>query len=241
MNDLVSYERKHNEQNREDNRDGTDDNRSWNCGIEGPGNDPGIEKLRNRQVKNFFTVTLLSLGLPMFPMGDEVRRTQQGNNNAYCQDNETSWFDWSLVDKHAEIHRFVKVLTSRRRHRDTAAERQRMSLTQMLNLATKAWHGVKLNQPDWADYSHSVALTAELKAEHIEAYFLFNAYWEPLEFELPPRPPEMECSWRRWIDTFLESPEDIVPWEQARFLSQRTYRAGPRSVVVLWAKLSSAI
>jgi isoamylase len=94
LNDLVSYNEKHNEDNGENNRDGTNDNRSWNCGVEGPTDDPAIERLRNRQVKNFFTVNLLSLGVPMILMGDEVRRTQHGNNNAYCQDNEISWFDW---------------------------------------------------------------------------------------------------------------------------------------------------
>ena len=107
LNDLVSYNHKHNEANGEDNRDGADDNRSWNCGVEGPTDDPAIEALRNRQVKNFLAVTLLSLGVPMILMGDEVRRTQRGNNNAYCQDNETSWFDWSLLEKHADVHRFV--------------------------------------------------------------------------------------------------------------------------------------
>ncbi len=106
------YNQKHNEPNGEDNRDGADDNRSWNCGVEGPTDDPAIEKLRNRQVKNFLTVTLLSLGLPMISMGDEVRRTQQGNNNAYCQDNETSWFDWTLLAKHADVHRFVTLLNA---------------------------------------------------------------------------------------------------------------------------------
>ena len=107
LNDLVSYNQKHNEANGENNRDGADDNRSHNWGVEGPTDDPVVEKLRNRQVKNFLTVTMVSLGLPMILMGDEVRRTQQGNNNAYCQDNETSWFDWSLVAKHADVHRFV--------------------------------------------------------------------------------------------------------------------------------------
>lgn len=99
LNDLVSYNQKHNEANGEGNRDGTNDNRSWNCGAEGPTNDPAIEKLRNRQIKNFLTVTLLSFGLPMFVMGDEVRRTQHGNNNAYGEDNETSWFDWCPPQK----------------------------------------------------------------------------------------------------------------------------------------------
>jgi glycogen operon protein len=114
LNDLVSYDGKHNEANGEDNRDGANDNRSWNCGVEGPTDDPAVEGLRNRQVKNFLTVTLLSLGVPMILMGDEVRRTQRGNNNAYCLDDETSWFDWALLARHADVHRFVTLLNARR-------------------------------------------------------------------------------------------------------------------------------
>jgi isoamylase len=237
LNDLVSYNEKHNEANGEENRDGTDDNRSWNCGIEGPANDPGIERLRNRQVKNFLTVTMLSLGLPMFAMGDEVRRTQHGNNNAYCQDDETNWFDWSLVTKHADVHRFVKLLIARRLLRDTGPEHRRMSLTQLINGATKNWHGTKLHQPDWSDQSHSVAFSAELKGEGLLVYFIFNAYWEPLEFDLPRTEKSGLRSWKRWIDTFLEAPEDIVPWQEAHSAPDHVYRAGPRSVVVLWASL----
>jgi glycogen operon protein len=115
LNDLVSYNQKHNETNGEGNRDGANDNRSWNCGVEGASDDPAVEKLRNRQVKNFLTITMLSAGVPMILMGDEARRTQFGNNNAYCQDNETSWFDWDLLAKHADVHRFVTLLNARRR------------------------------------------------------------------------------------------------------------------------------
>src|SRR5262249_29216076 len=104
LNDLVSYNGKHNEANGEGNRDGSDDNRSWNGGTEGPTSDPAVEQLRNRQVKNLLTLTMLSLGVPMIVMGDEVRRTQRGNNNAYSQDDETSWFDWTLLEKHADVH-----------------------------------------------------------------------------------------------------------------------------------------
>jgi len=98
-----------------------DANLSWNCGIEGPSDDPAIERLRNRMVKNFLALTLLSVGTPMLLMGDEVRRTQRGNNNAYCQDNEISWFDWSLLEKHRDIHRFVKILTENRRRETTSS------------------------------------------------------------------------------------------------------------------------
>ena len=236
LNDLVSYNQKHNEANGEDNRDGGDDNRSWNCGVEGATNNPEIERLRNRQVKNFLTVTLLSLGLPMFLMGDEVRRTQHGNNNAYCQDNEANWFDWRLLKKHADVHRFVKLLCARRLSRDITHERRRMSLTEVISRGIKGWHGAKLNQPDWSDHSHSVALSAESAKEGLHINIIFNAYWEPLDFELPPVGNSDERPWCRWIDTSLNSPQDIVEWQTAPAVSGGTYRAGPRSVIVLWAR-----
>src|SRR4030095_5865887 len=138
LNDLVSYSQKHNEPNGEDNRDGADDNRSWNWGVEGPSDDPAVEKLRNQQVKNFLTVTMLSLGVPMILMGDEARRSQLGNNNAYCQDNDESWFDWNLVRQNAGLHRFVELLAARRALRKMDTERQRQSLNQLLREATKA-------------------------------------------------------------------------------------------------------
>jgi glycogen operon protein len=232
LNDVVSYNTKHNEANGEQNRDGSDDNRSWNCGVEGPSGDPEIERLRNRQVKNFFAVTLLSLGLPMFVMGDEVRRTQHGNNNAYCHDDELTWFDWSLPETHADLHRFVKLLIARRVQRGIRPERERMTLTQLISEAIKGWHGVRLNQPDWGDSSHSVALSAELPDEGLDVFFIFNAYWQPLEFQMPPR---ADNTWRRWIDTYRESPEDIVDWHEAPRVPGGTYRVGPRSVVMLWA------
>lgn len=131
LNDLVSYNQKHNEANGESNRDGANDSRSWNCGAEGPSTDPDIEALRNRQVKNFLTVTMLSLGIPMICMGDEVRRSQFGNNNAYCQDNEAIWFDWSLLEKHSDVHRFLRLVIERRRLRNPDAEQHHLSLNQI--------------------------------------------------------------------------------------------------------------
>jgi len=235
LNDLVSYNDKHNEANGEQNRDGANDNRSWNCGVEGPSNDPAVEKLRNRQVKNLLTVTLLSLGVPMILMGDEVRHTQGGNNNAYCQDNETSWFDWTRLKQHADVHRFLKLLMARRLLRNTAHERERTSLTRLIQEANKAWHGVRLNQPDWSDHSHSVAFTAEIRREQLLIHLIFNAHWEPLDFELPPLDKADGNSWQRWIDTAQESPNDIVPWEQAPPVLGLTYRAEARSVVALYA------
>src|SRR3954449_2081712 len=235
LNDLVSYDRKHNEANGEDNRDGANDNRSWSCGVEGPTDDPAVEALRNRQVKNFLTVTLLSLGTPMILMGDEVRRSQSGNNNAYCQDDETSWLDWTLLERHADVHRFVTLLNARRVLRDVEPERRRVSLERLIRQATKRWHGVKVGQPDWGEHSHSLALEAELAREGFRIYLLLNAYWEPLGFELPPAGDG--GPWRRWIDTSLESPLDVAPWEEAPPLAGPTYVAAARSVVVLFAEI----
>jgi glycogen operon protein len=232
LNDLVSYNRKHNEANGEDNRDGADDNRSWNCGVEGPTDDPAVERLRNRQAKNFLTVTLMALGVPMILMGDEVRHTQGGNNNAYCQDNEISWFDWNQVAEHADVHRFVSLLIGRRLLRDAEHERRRVSLNAFLREATKAWHGVRLYQPDWGDGSRSVALGGELRKKGLLFHLILNAYWEPLEFELPRPDGGM---WRRWIDTSLDSPDDIASWDEAPPLTGSTYRVADRSVVMLYA------
>ena len=232
LNDLVSYNEKHNEANGENNRDGADDNRSWNCGIEGPTDDLEVEKLRNRQVKNFLTVTMLSLGVPMILMGDEVRRTQGGNNNAYCQDNEISWFSWALVAKHADVHRFVTLLIARRLLRDAEHERRRMSLNQLLRQARIAWHGVRLNHPDWSASSHSLAFTAEIKKEEMLLHLILNFYWEALDFELPDS--RQGNPWRRWIDTALDSPNDIVEWQSSPEIAGTIYRAEPRSVVVLF-------
>ncbi len=239
LNDLVSHDRKHNEANGEGNRDGSDDNHSWNCGVEGPSEDPEVERLRERQVKNLLTVTLLSVGMPMILMGDEVRRSQAGNNNAYCQDNEISWLDWSLLERHAGLHRFVKLLIDRRLLRSTEHERRRVSLARLIRQAEKAWHGVRLNRPDWSPSSHSFALSVWLGGEDLLALFILNAYWEPLEFELPPFEPAGGRTWRRWIDTALESPQDIVLWETAPPVPGATYRAEARSVVVLLARTGS--
>jgi isoamylase len=233
LSDLVSYDSKHNEANGENNRDGANDNRSWNCGVEGPTEDPAIDKLRTRQVKNFFTVTMLAPGMPMMLMGDEVRRTQGGNNNAYCQDNETSWFDWTLVAQRADVHRFVTLLNALRVRRDVEHERQRVALNELIRQADITWHGVKLGEPDWRPSSHSIAFTARFTMAPY--HVILNAYWEPLEFELPPLVHGAREPWRRWIDTALDSPHDIVEWERAPSVSGHRYRAQSRSVVVLFA------
>jgi len=233
LNDLVSYNHKHNEDNGEDNRDGCHENRSWNCGFEGPTDDPEIDRLRNRQVKNLLTAVMLSGGVPMFVMGDEVRRSQRGNNNAYCQDNDTSWFDWKLLSEHADVLRFVRLLIARRLVRDVEHERRRVSLSQFLREQEYAWHGVKLNQPDRSPFSHTIVIGGEVKNEGVVAHIILNAYWEPLDFELPIL--RGRQNWWRWIDTALYPPHEICEWNAEQPVLGTTYRAGARSVVVLIA------
>jgi glycogen operon protein len=238
LNDLVTYDHKHNEANAQDNRDGGDDNRSWNCGVEGPTDDPQIEKLRNRQVKNFLTSTMLSIGLPMITMGDEVRRSQSGNNNAYCQDNEVSWFDWSLLERHADIHRFAQLLIERRAVRNIDHEKMRVPLGELIHHSESHWHGTKLFKPDWGDESHSIALTVKLKQEKLLVHFIMNAYWDGLTFELPPTFDGTPVTWRRWIDTSLDSPHDISMWRDAPTHQGYEYAATARSTVVLFTLLA---
>jgi glycogen operon protein len=239
LNDLVSYNAKHNQANGENNRDGHDDNRSWNCGVEGPTDDPAIEQLRNRQVKNFLAVTLLSLGVPMILMGDEMRHTQSGNNNAYCHDNELSWLNWADLKKHADIHRFVKLLSAQRTLRDSSHPRQRIPLTHLIRLATKSWHGIHPHQPDWADHSHSTSVTIDLPAEAVSLHMILNAYTEQLDFELPTEIHNRPANWRRWIDTAQLSPHDIHPWDDAPAVSHPRYSAESRSMVVLYSPWST--
>jgi glycogen operon protein len=233
LNDLVSYNFKHNEANGEDNRDGSNDNYSWNHGVEGPTDEPAIEALRLRQIKNFFALTLLSIGAPMILMGDEVRRTQHGNNNAYCHDNELTWFDWSLVGKNAGLFRFVKLLITSRLQRDASQLKYSMSLKELLKQGIISWHGVKLNQPDWTAQSHTIAFTVQSLSGKVAMHFMINAYTESLEFELPTHFNGSECKWKRWIDTYLPSPDDIAPWSESPLTSPTTYWVNCHSVAIL--------
>jgi isoamylase len=236
LNDLVSYDRKHNEANGEENRDGTDDNRSWNCGAEGPTEDPQIERLRGRQIRNLLTLNLLAFGAPMLLMGDEVRRTQLGNNNAYCQDNPVSWLDWTLVDQHRDLHRFVKRLIGLRLSRELAAGEHGLTLSQLLGRARIEWHGLRLGQPDWGERSHSLACTLSSLSGRSVFHLVANAYWEPLRFELPVLPAGPQSGWHRLSDTARPAPDDIAEPGSAAPVSDGHYLAQPRSVVLLIAR-----
>ena len=174
----------------------------------------------------------------MILMGDEVRRTQYGNNNAYCQDNEISWFDWTLVATHKDVYRFVTLLGAGLELRDVERERLRVPLNQLIREANIAWHGVKLGQPDWRACSHSIALSGEIPRERLLVHVILNAYWEPLDFELPSVGVGTS-PWLRCIDTSLDPPDDIVPWQTATGVPGGSYRAEARSVVVLGARLGA--
>ncbi len=177
---------KHNEANGENNRDGSDDNLSWNCGAEGPTDDPAVEALRNRQVKNFFALALLAAGTPMLLMGDEVRRTQQGNNNAYCQDSEISWFDWSLLERHADIHRFVKALIAFRQRRDVVAEAPRSASIELLQPGADRVARRGARSPGLGRTFALAAFTLRSLRARFLLHGMLNAYWEPLTFQCRP-------------------------------------------------------
>jgi isoamylase len=226
LNDLVSYSFKHNEGNGENNRDGENNNYSWNCGVEGPTDDPHIEALRLKQIKNFLAITLLSVGMPMLSMGDEVRRTQHGNNNAYCQDNEIGWMDWSLLKKNSGLHRFVKEIIKTRLSLELFSSGRERTLDEFLEESVIRWHGIELDQPDWSPNSHSLAFTVEGNREHL--HLIFNSFWEDLEFQLPGPP----TAWNRLVDTSLESPNDIVERGDCIHCASK-YLARARSCVLL--------
>jgi isoamylase len=241
LNDLVSYDAKHNEANGEGNRDGTDDNQSWNHGSEGPTSDPAILDLRSRQVRNFLAILLLSQGVPMLLMGDEARRTQGGNNNAYCQDNEISWLDWRLVDQHADLVRFTSQLIAfRRRYPNLRRSSWFTGRANARGLTDISWHGTRLLSPGWNDpASRVLAFTLagfpgdggdELQAHDVDLHVVLNLEWQDLDFEIPGVPGRR---WVRVIDTAAPSPADIVSPSAGTPEPGPTIRVHDRSVVVL--------
>ena len=234
LNDLASYDRKHNEANGAGNRDGADANFSWNCGAEGPTDDPAIQSLRLRQMKNLLTILMVSQGTPMLLMGDEMRRTQHGNNNAYCQDNETSRLDWSALERRADAKDFVRFVQGLIRFNRGHHVFQDEHFWFAEGGADITWHGVHLNQPDWGDDSHSLAFSLHDPAHGERLHIMLNAYWEPLDFELPPLPPGE--GWRRVVDTALPSPDDYSEPENAPVVGGDVYRVESRSAVVLTAR-----
>ena len=235
LNDLVSYNGKHNEANGEGNGDGSDDNMSWNCGVEGDTIEPTIDTLRQRQIKNFGTILLLSRGVPMLLAGDEVRRTQYGNNNAYCQDNEISWLNWHLTEKNQDMFRFfAHMIAFRKAH---ACLHNGQFFSGALNargLPDITWHGCQLYSPGWNDANSGVlACTLGGVADDPDIHVMLNMEMADLDFAIPP---VAGRQWYRAVDTALPSPADIVaPGNEPR-VTAPIYRVQSHSVVVLIAK-----
>ena len=232
LQDLVSYNHKHNEENGEENRDGCSDNTSWNCGVEGETRDPEITKVRRRQVRNLAALLMISHGVPMVLYGDEIGRTQSGNNNAYCQDNERTWMNWNSNSEQRELFRFFKNLIQFRRLHPLL---RRESFGQGSNdfHVEMHWHGTRLFQADWSHESRSLAMHLHGKGRQAEdhIFVIANSFWEGLSFELPIMAGHR---WSRFLDTALDPPTDICEvGQERRIANEGLYAVGARSVVVL--------
>jgi len=231
--DLVSYNEKHNEANGEDNRDGASENFSWNCGEEGETNDPLIFSLRRRQAKNFMAILLLSQGVPMLLAGDEVLRSQRGNNNAYCQDNDLGWFDWTLTEQNKDMFRFVKqMIAFRKRHACLRRKRfLRGEKQKGRHFPDVTWHGAKVNEPRWEDpNAQLLAFTLSSVAEsEKDIHVVLNMSDDSEQTELPRTP---DSAWFRAVDTSRDSPADIVEPPEQPPVRNSWYAVQPRSVVV---------
>ncbi|MET8156807.1 glycogen debranching protein GlgX [Sphaerisporangium sp. NPDC005289] len=236
LNDLVSYNDKHNEANGEGNADGANDNNSWNHGAEGPTEDPEINALRTRQMKNALAILLVSQGIPMLLAGDEVGRTQLGNNNTYCQDNELSWFDWTLADANAELLRFARrMIAFRHAHPVLREGRHPLGVdTTGVGLPDVSWHGVDAWRPDWSPGSRLLAVMRagrDADGAMDQLYVVMNSHWEGHDVELPDPAGGV---WRLFADTGASAPNDVHDpgAEPATAYPGRLYVA-PRSVVIL--------
>ena len=235
LNDLVSYSTKHNEANGEDNRDGSDHNLSWNCGTEGDTLDEPTRQLRSRQARNAIALLLLSQGVPMLLAGDEVLRTQNGNNNAWCQDNETSWFDWRLTETNGDMLHFVRqMIALRRRHPSLARRSFLTGEPGARGLRDIAWHGPRADESPFGATSRFLGFTlAGLDPEEEDLHVLANMSDRGESVELPT------IAGRQWhlaVDTAREAPHDICPPDGQSAWTARRYLCQPHSVVVLEAR-----
>ena len=239
LRDLVSYDDKHNEANGESNRDGTSDNRSWNCGAEGPTDDPEVQALRARQSRAMLTTLLLSFGVPMLLGGDEMGRTQQGNNNAYCQDNEIAWVDWAQPD--TALQDFTRRLVALRKAHPVFRRRRFLSGTEASELRWFTPAGTEMTAADWSDEgARAIGLYLDGSDDPDRAadgtplldddFLVFvNAWWEPLDFVLPVT--REQASWRIDVDTYdpaAPGSSTVAPQAAGDHVT-----VGPRSIVVL--------
>ena len=235
MRDLVSYDAKHNEANGESNRDGTDDNRSWNCGVEGPSDDPVVVALRQRQSRAMMATLLLSFGVPMLLGGDEMGRSQQGNNNGYCQDNEITWFDWSSQD--TDLLEFTSRLVALRLSHPVFRRRRYLAGAEASEIGWFTPSGDAMTGSDWADHS-SLALTVYLDGSDDpdrsddgtlllddDFLVLVNGWWQPLDFTVPAT--RGGVVWQTCLDTY----DPARPAAELRAGDRLT--VGPRSIAVI--------
>ncbi len=226
LNDLVSYRQKHNDENGEYNRDGTDANYSDNCGVEGPSDDPAVEGVRNRLIKNFLLTLFVSRGVPMLLGGDEFRRTQRGNNNAYCQDNEVSWFDWRLVEKHSEIQRFTRGMIAFRRAHPVLRREVFYTDTDI------EWCAPNGGTPDWADERQKSFACLILGQTEPDLFLMFNADTRSIDFSIPALP--ASNIWRLAADTSRTAPDDLSEsGKEPSMQGQVIFRVEPRSSAIL--------
>lgn len=237
--DLVSYNEKHNEANGENNRDGVNANWSYNYGVEGDTKDPAIIALRKQQIKNYAAVLLLSQGVPMFCAGDEIGRTQQGNNNAYCQDNAVTWIDWALVKKNADLFRFFKTMIAfRKRHTSLCRTDFFKGTRNARGIADIAWHGTRLCAPQWKDPSAKVlAFTlGAVQESDSDIHVMMNMDMQAYDFELVALPKGCGFAWYRCADTSLPSPADFLDDGKEQKVTTPTYHVQPRSIVIVVSK-----
>ena len=229
LNDLVSYRQKHNEANGESGRDGTDANYSDNCGVEGPSDDPAVEALRKRLIKNHLVALFVSRGIPMLQGGDEFRRSQMGNNNAYCQDNEISWYDWKLLEKHREIFRFTRGMISFRRAHPVLRKESFYTNSDI------SWFNPSGTAPEWSDPQQRSFSCLILGQQEADLFLVFNAASNAVDFRLPS--PSKAGDWNLAVDTFRAAPEDLFePGKEPPLRGATTFHAGPRSCAILFTR-----
>jgi glycogen operon protein len=226
LNDLVSYCCKHNEANGENNHDGIDVNFSQNFGPEGETTDAGVETLRKGRIKNFLLTLLISRGVPMLLGGDEFRRTQGGNNNAYCQDNETSWYDWSCLERHREIFRFTCGMIAFRSAHPILSKEQFYTDSEI------HWFGPQ-GLPDWADPKEKQFACLIHEDDRRALFLMFNAGADAVDFGLPVALPGAQ--WHLAVDTSRKAPQDLfAAGEEPLWENPQTYRLSPRSSAILF-------
>jgi glycogen operon protein len=208
--DLVSYDKKHNNANGEHNRDGADQNFSWNSGVEGPTDDADVQRFREQRARNFMAMLLLSQGVPMITAGDEFLRSQRGNNNAYCQDNDVSWLDWSLSPAARAMLRFTRELVHLRKRHPSLRRTRFLNGKSAHQSAEVHWYGETLHEPNWQDALACVlcfmlpGVTPQEPALHVMINMASKARHLPL-------PEAAARNWRRIVDTTLVAPDDVVP------------------------------